>query len=216
MRSLIFANGSPDDGMMVRQALADAQDALVIAADGGVQNADYFGREVHLAVGDMDSISPQMLEKLRADQIEVIPYSAEKNETDLELALQWAVKKGADWIRIIGGLGGRFDQTLANIYLLALPELEACDVRVVAGGQAIWLLRPGTTYLHGAPGDTISLIPISGPVHGIITKGLHYPLRGDTLFFGPARGISNVLSAEVAEVGFEEGLLLVVHTIGRA
>ncbi|MEP6986295.1 MAG: thiamine diphosphokinase, partial [Chloroflexota bacterium] len=108
------------------------------------------------------------------------------------------------------------DQTLSNIYLLALEPLRKLDVRLIAGKQQAWLIYPGETTIHGTQGDTISLIPIAGEAHGIRTGKLYYPLVNETLRFGPARGVSNIMQAETATVAFTDGVLLVVHTLGRA
>jgi thiamine pyrophosphokinase len=214
--ALIFANGETADGPMVRQALAWAGDALLIAADGGARVAQHYGLRVDVVIGDMDSLSPDELETLRAQGSAVRQYPEEKNETDLELALHYAADQGAGRVRILGGVGGRLDQTLGNIYLLALPILTDRDVRLVADAQETWLLRPGHNVIAGAPGDTVSLIPISGTVEGVRTANLYYPLREETLAFGPARGLSNVMQTDEAHVWVGAGRLLVVHTIGRA
>lgn len=216
LQALIFANGEPNDGAMVQRALDSAPEALVIAADGGARIAAYFGRVPHVVVGDMDSITVQQLQALESVHADIRRHPPEKDETDLELALQVAAERGACWIRIIGAIGSRFDQVLANVYLMAQPELAGCDIQMVAGKQAMRLLRAGEHLIEGAEGDTVSLIPIMGDALNVTTEGLYYPLKGETLRFGPARGVSNVLKGERAQVRFEGGMLLVVHTIGRA
>lgn len=215
-RALIFANGDINDGIMVRRALEQAGDALVIAADGGARIAEHFGQQIHLVVGDMDSIDPAHLQQLEAQGVEIERHPAQKNETDLELALIRAVERGATWIRVIGAMGDRLDQTLSNVYLLALPILRGVDVSLVAGRSQTCLLHPGDTVLTGEPGDTLSLIPLSGVARGVRTEGLFYPLRDEDLLFGPARGVSNVMDGDTAKVCFREGVLLMVHTMGRA
>lgn len=215
-KALIFANGLTYDGPMSRRVIAQAEGALTIAADGGVRVARDYGVPLQAVIGDMDSVEPHELEAQRAAGAEILSYPPEKNETDLELVLLWAVERGADWIRVLGAMGGRLDQTLANIYLLALPQLRQCDARLVSDSQQAWLLYPGEHTIQGAKGDTISLIPMNGEAHGVRTEGLYYPLRNETLMFGPARGISNVMDADEARVSLRAGLLLVVHTLGRA
>ncbi len=215
-RALVFANGELNDGPAVRAALARAPEARLIAADGGTHLALALGLTPHLIVGDMDSIEPQALETLAAQGSTIRRVPAEKNETDLELALLAAIDGGATWIRLLGAIGGRLDQMLANIYLLTLPQLEGCDVRLVSGAQALWLIGPGQHAIEGAPNDTLSLIPLAGDAHGVRTEGLRYPLRGETLRFGPARGVSNVLLNTCATVSLESGRLIVVLTPGRA
>ena len=214
--ALIFANGDIDDGPMVQQALEMAVAPVIVAADGGARGAQHFGLPIDVLVGDMDSLSQRELDALIADGVDVRQYPPEKDFTDLELALQHLIERDVTWIRIIGGLGGRLDQALANVYLLALPSLRQCDVRLVAGKQETRLLYPGQYLVHGSPGDTVSLIPVGGDVHGIYTEQLAYPLTDETLYFGPARGISNVMQMGSARVTVDEGMLLLVHTIGRA
>ncbi len=217
MRALIFANGDRNDGIMVRRALEIAHEpTFIVAADGGAQVARSFGLRVDVVVGDMDSLPHAEVERLITAGTEIVRHPPEKDATDLELALLLVTERGADWIRIIGGIGDRIDQTLANIYLLALPILERRDVRLVAGAQEMRLLKPGEHRLDGTAGDTISLIPVGGAVEGIRTTNLYYPLKDETLDFGPARGISNVMENAQAQVTFRTGSLLMVHTIGRA
>lgn len=214
-RILIFANGKRKDGIMVRRALDAASDAFIIAADGGVRIATTYDVVPDIIIGDMDSVDEETLQHLEASGTHIQRYPEEKNETDLELALAYAVDQGATWIRIIGGIGGRFDQMLANVYLLALPQLENCDVAIVAEKQSMCLLREGENNVDGQAGDTISLIPISGDVCGITTHGLKYALNDDTLLFGPARGISNVMLQDTVTITIDKGYLLCVYTVGK-
>lgn len=216
MKALIFANGEAQKGVMVYRALSDSEGAYVIAADGGARLAMEYDKTVQTVIGDMDSLSETELAKLKSDNAEILRFPPEKDETDLELALLHALQKGAKWIRVIGAIGGRFDQMLANVYLLALPQLSTCDVALLAGNQIIKLLRPSLHHITGNTGDTISLIPVSGDVKGISTRGMKYTLIDEVLAFGPARGISNVMIAPQVSVTFQSGLLLSVHTDGKA
>ena len=135
----------------------------------------------------------------------------------LELALLYAAREGAIEIVILAALGGRLDQTVANLLLLALPELDGLDVRIVDGPQTAFLIRGGRdgddgrdVVIEGQPGDTISLIPLGGDAVGVTAEGVAWPLQEGTLRFGPARGVSNVLTAAQARVRVREGVLLCV------
>jgi len=212
----VFANGDALDGPMVRKWLHRAERAMVIAADGGAHIATQYGLRPHLVIGDMDSITFDLLADLEANGAEIARYPAAKDETDLELALIAAAGRGHDPIIVFGGVGNRLDQTLANVYLLALPELEGRTVRMVAGREEVSLLRPGTHIIYGKPDDTISLLPLGGTADGVRTEHLAYPLNRETLLFGPARGVSNVMLGAEAQVSLEKGFLLLMHTDGRA
>ena len=216
MYILLFANGSVNRGTMIERVLTARQSPTIVCADGGAYHAIEFGFFPQTIIGDLDSISPQDITKFEKDGATILHYPSEKDETDLELALYWCAEQGAKSIYIIGGLGGRFDQTLANIYLLSLPELDGIHVEVIEAEQSIRLLKAGTHPIEGHVGDTISLLPLGDTVEGITTTDLKYPLRNESLMLGPARGVSNVMTSEKATIHIDKGLLVMVHTIGRA
>jgi len=209
MRTVIFANGPFADAQSVRDLLRP--DDLVIAADGGAQHALAAGVTPHVVIGDLDSLCPDEQDRVKAAGAQVVRFSPRKDETDLELALQYAVREGATEIVILAALGGRLDQTFANVLLLALPELSGLDVRIVEGPQTAFLIHD-EALVAGQIGDTVSLIPLGGDAVGVTAGGLEWPLHEDTLRFGSARGVSNVLTAEQARVRVRQGLLLCVVT----
>lgn len=216
IRALVFSNGPINDGPAVQDALRAAPQSIIIAADGGSRVALACGLTPHEIVGDMDSLTAEEIDTLKAQGAILHRHKAAKEETDLELALLVAVARQATWIRLIGAVGGRMDQSLGNISLLALRELAGRDVRIVSHNQQLWLIGPGMHTISGAPGDTISLIPWGGSAVSVRTENLLYPLRDETLFLGPARGMSNVMQTDTAGVRLASGMLLVVHTPGRA
>ena len=143
--------------------------------------------------------------------VDVIQFPTHKDETDLELALQYALKHELSEVIIIGALGARWDMTIANILLIANPVYANLKMRLLDGTQELVLLRAGERMeLHRSSGDTISLIPLAGDAQGIITDGLEYSLNNETLKFGSTRGVSNVFIQETAQVFLNEGLLLCV------
>jgi thiamine pyrophosphokinase len=208
-RVLIFANGEVSDLEVVKKMIVPAD--ILIAADGGTLHIDALGLTPQIVFGDMDSLPPERLASLEATGIHLFRHPAEKDETDLELALQWLVAEGFCTIRIVGALGGRLDQTLANLYMLADPRLQKCDVRLDDGRMEIFLIST-QKKLTGEPGDTVSLLPFFGPAQGIITQGLYYPLNKETLLPYRTRGISNVLVGNEASISLSAGMLLCIHT----
>lgn len=211
-RALIFANGTVFHVEAVR-ALLRAGD-YIIAADGGLRFVHALGLQPHLLIGDLDSITPEELNTMRLlSGVEVEQHPVQKNETDLELAIGAALAAGARTILILAALGGRLDMTLSNIFLLLLPELAGCDVRLEDGVEEVFLIRPGEGgTITGSPGDTVSLLPWGGPAEGIRTEDLSYPLRGETLLPERSRGLSNEMTSTRARVTLERGLLICVHT----
>lgn len=209
MRAVVFANGLLSDPEGVRVLLQPGD--LLIAADGGSRHALALGLTPDILVGDLDSLDEKEVSHLESSGVEMIRHPAHKDFTDLELALHVALERGAAEVLVFGALGARWDQTLANLLLPAAAGLQGCRIALVDSGQEIRLIRGGETLqVHGRPGDTLSLIPLSGDAHGVTTERLEYPLHGETLLFGATRGISNVLLGEIASVAVVEGLLLCV------
>jgi thiamine pyrophosphokinase len=181
----------------------------LIAADGGLRHLRALGLSPDVLVGDLDSAGPAEAAALEAAGVPVRRYPARKDETDLELALRLALAEGAGDVLILGALGGRWDQTLANLLLLAHPDFRAARVRLMDGTQQIYLVQ-GETAIEGEAGDTVSLIALGGDAHGVNTTGLEYPLHDGTLPFGSTLGISNVLVGERATVTVREGVVACV------
>ncbi len=208
MHSLIVANGPAPSLDQLRREAEDAD--LVIAADGGTAHILAAKLFPDLVIGDLDSVTREALDALRDAEVEVLKFPTHKNETDLELAVAEAVKRGATSVTIIAAVGGRLDQTLANVFLLALPQFAGIPIRIVTGREEAFLVR-NQALIHGAVGDTVSLIPLTPQVRGVTTRGLEYPLQDAVLRFGPTLGVSNRLYGEEGMVALREGLLLVVH-----
>lgn len=214
-KAIVVANGTPQMSWAVQAVVENSTDALVICADGGADVALKLGLHPHIIIGDMDSINPDTLQTLERAGTEILRFSPHKDETDLELALLEAAVREVTEIFILAAMGARIDHALSNLYLLTLPALQNRKVYLIDDNQSVWVAKPGIHPLKGAIGDTLSLIPLQGDVQGITTHGLEYPLSNETLYVGPARGVSNLIISPDANVTFTSGTLLVIHTIGQ-
>jgi len=208
MRAVIVANGPLPRPPFPRPQVTNED--LVVCVDGGAGNALALGLEPRVVIGDMDSIDAELRRHLEREGCLFVEYPPRKDETDSELAVRYTLSEGATELLILAALGGRIDHTLANVLLLAIPELSSVSARVIDGNQELVLLRD-EILIEGWPGDTISLLPLGGDAVGIRTEGLEYPLTNDSLQFGASRGVSNVLVARRAKVQVGDGLLLLVH-----
>lgn len=212
MRAAIFANGAIENTKRARKA-ADRAD-LILAADGGATHCLHLEIAPAFVVGDLDSLDEDNRQILEAGGTEFLTYPRDKDQTDLELALLAAVARKVTKITVLGAVGGRLDMTLANVQLLALPDLSGIQVELWYGNQTASLIRPPGGSINGAMGDGVSLIPLGGEARAITTQDLQYALKDETLDLGPARGVSNVISGPNPRVELGSGLLLVVHTPG--
>ncbi|HZY42803.1 MAG TPA: thiamine diphosphokinase [Anaerolineae bacterium] len=208
MHAIIFANGNPPDRSTAVPWLASAD--LIIAADGGSRHALSIDVTPHIVIGDLDSIDPDTRSKLEQTDAHFVVYPTHKDYTDLELAIRYALDQGATEITLLSALGGRWDQSLANILLLTLPQLDRITARIVDRNLSIGVIRD-RAEITGRVGDTLSLIALKGDAHGVTIEGCVYPLTDAVLPFGASLGISNVLAQPIAKITVQHGLILAVH-----
>jgi thiamine pyrophosphokinase len=208
VRALIFVNGCLSNLELVHNLIRP--DDVLIAADGGLQHILMLGLVPSVLIGDFDSLSGENHHALEIAGTIIHQYPRDKNETDFELAIHYAVETGYREILIIAALGGRLDQIIGNLIVLTDPILSGLDIRADDGVEETFFTR-GSCHLRGKPGDLISLIPWGGEATGVTTDGLRWPLSGEILKPYRTRGISNELLGETASVVIQSGLLLVAH-----
>ncbi len=186
-------------------------DTTLIAADGGARHCLSLGLTPHVVIGDFDSLQETELAQLVQGGARLVRHSADKDETDLELALDFALQSGGREVTLYGLLGKRWDMSFANLHLLASPRFHALRFRVLEGCTEIFILRGGNSLtIHGTPGETVSVIPLTPEARGITYQGLEWPLEDATLPFGAPRGVSNKLASGEATISLREGIVLVV------
>jgi thiamine pyrophosphokinase len=215
-RIIILANGELPDINKARSLIQNGD--YIVCADGGTRHAVQLGIRPNLIIGDLDSAEPAAIKRFRNDGVEIELYPRDKNETDLELAINRAIELNPKQIVIVAALGGRLDQTLGNITLLTDPRLstlrhgsgQVFDVRLDDGVEEILLCRD-QVQIHGRSGDIVSLIPWQGAVSGIQTWDLKWALNKETLYPDKTRGISNEMITNTASVSIGSGLLLIIH-----
>ena len=207
-RIIIFANGELPNLEKARLLLHP--DDYIICADGGTQYVLSLGLMPNLVIGDMDSIKRNQLQELQKAAIAIELFTRDKNETDLELAINRAIELGPEQLLVIGALGGRLDQMFGNIALLSDNRLTTLDARFDDGVEEIFFCRD-QVQVHGRGGDIVSLIPWGDPVFGIQTQNLKWPLQNEILYPDKTRGISNEMLNDLASIKIDSGLLLIVH-----
>jgi thiamine pyrophosphokinase len=184
----------------------------VIAADGGTLLAERLGLTPHLIVGDVDSSPAELVTRFEQEGIAVRRYEhSTKWETDTELALMAALEWQPGVIYVLGGIGGRLDHSLANVFLLTNLQLAGKNVRILDGRHELFLAKPGGwNAIAGNRGSIVTLLPVGIDTTGVVTRGLHWPLNLETLPKGQGRGVSNLIEdPQSAAVRYETGQLLV-------
>ena len=213
--ALLFAGANVDPTPRLRARLAELDQAYVVAADSGAETALAFGFAPHVLVGDFDSIEPALLAELERGGTAIERYRRDKEATDGQLAIEYALRRGPARLVLVGFLGGpRLDQALAHLLLLATISTPA--LLLDANNEACLLRDAETVTWQPEPDELVSLLPLAGDAYGVTTRGLRFPLRGEQLMFGQTRGISNEPVADRASVSLERGTLLLTRHFPQA
>lgn len=207
-RSVVVFAGGDAPPVAAREAIPAG--ATVVAADGGIDHALALGLRVDVAVGDFDSVTPAGLAAVERAGARIDRHPAAKDATDLELALAAAAALAPERVLVVGGAGGRLDHLLGEVLLLGAPAYGGFELDALLGGAHVHVVR-GRRLLRGTPGEIVSLFALHAPARGVVTSGLAYPLRGETLEPGSTRGVSNVFDAAEASIAVADGVVLAVR-----
>jgi len=206
MHVVIVANGSGQDREFPKYN-------YLIAVDNGATYCLKKEIKPNLVIGDFDSLPVKTFEYLQSLSVPFKKYPVEKDQTDLEIALLFAVNElSAKKITLINAVGGRDDLTLANIFLLAHPRLIDAKITLIGEEQNLTLITPLKPFSQKLNVATkLSLLPISPQVDNVLTQGLKYPLNHEALHFAYSRSLSNEVIAPQVDISISSGLLIVCY-----
>ena len=208
--TVVLAGG---DGIKAALATDLPLGCRVVAADSGLEHAAVLGINVETVIGDMDSVSPDLLKAAEADGVEVLRHPSDKDATDLDLALTFVQNHHhGNRVIVVGGHGGRLDHLLANALLLTSDRYAALEISWWFDETRIAVVRPSVPaiWTSGA-GDLVTLLAVAEVAGGVTTQGLRWPLAADDLPPGSTRGVSNVIDHLPASVSITTGILLAIH-----
>ena len=191
---------------------APEEDSFVICADGGYGKALEAGIKPDIVIGDLDSSEDISI----PDDIPLIRLQVEKDVTDTDSCLEYAIDQGYSSIFIIGGLGGRCDHSIANIQNIvrysAYNETLGCAPRIIMADKYNYLfaLTDDHVQLPAFPGHKLSLLSFTEKCEGVSVSGVHYPLKDHTLTSTFPLGVSNEFEDDVVDIEVKKGTLLVI------
>lgn len=177
-------------------------DDLVIAADAGMRYASEYKLKPDLAVGDFDSLGSL------PESIEVVRHPAEKDDTDLMLAVKIGLSRGYRTFCILGAMGGRADHAFAVYQTLAYLDAHSAVAYLYGEGMAVTLMRSGQIELPSFGDRLLSVFAFGGDAKGVTLEGVHYPLQNATLAETFPLGVSNVITEDTARIRLGQGRLL--------
>lgn len=211
MRIVIIGNGEINDRDILHKNILN--DDLVICCDGGLNYAFEEGIIPKCIIGDFDSVSEQVLKFFELKNIPIKRFPEKKDYTDMELCLEFSIglvkETGADEIIILGGLGSRFDHSLANANILLKAAQSGVRASILNENNRVYLIKD-EIEIEGKNGDLVSLIPLSEKVTSVKTQGLFYELDNKDLAFGVSLGISNFMTEDRAKINIKSGYLFVI------
>ena len=200
MKALIIGSGNFSD-----KALSLLGDKFfTICADGGYDYAKEHGITPDIVIGDMDSVKEEITEK-------TLIFPKEKDETDSEIAINYAIENGYTELVLAGFTGSRIDHTLNNILLLKMVHKKGANAVIADENNEIYYLDKKLT-LEANPGEFLSIIPIEGDLLGVTAENVKYPLNDETLYFGKSRGISNEFLGKECTITAKAGSAIVIKS----
>lgn len=206
MRVVIICSGSICSYDSVIEKIEAAE--YIICADGGTRHAYNMGILPDLIIGDMDSSVSEYIDFFREKGVKLEPYPSDKDKTDTQLCLEYALTFSKDII-MLGATGSRFDHSLANVSLLRQGVDQGAGVSIVDSNNEIYMTKDHLT-LKGKKGEYVSLIPMSERVEGVCITGVRYELSDAVMELGNPYGVSNCFEEGSIEVHVRKGYLLVI------
>ncbi|SDK43258.1 thiamine diphosphokinase [Natronincola ferrireducens] len=211
MEVIIIANGDIEDLEYVRNI---ATDKYIICADGAAKYLTQLLIIPNLLVGDLDSIASQDLDWMMEKGVNFKKFPTRKDQTDTELAVEYALDLQPKAITIIGALGSRQDHSLANVMLLwkiLNSSNNSIKAKIINEKNEI-MITNSTLSVRGEIGEVLSIIPLTDIVKGVTLKGLEYPLENKDIVRGSTLGVSNVFATDKAYISIEEGILIIIKS----
>jgi len=206
--------GGPED-LLPDLNLYTNKDSIWIGADRGVFHLLKRGIKPSVAFGDFDSVTPQELAIIENKVEKLKQFKPEKDETDMELALNWALEQNPETIRLFGATGGRLDHLLANLQLLVKPlqDGRSTEVVLIDRSNTVFCKGPGSYQINRIASEKyISFVPLTPAVSGLTLKGFKYPLEHRHISLGSTLCISNELINDSGTFSFSEGILIVIRS----
>lgn len=203
----IYANGILSQNLIKKAQNYD----YIIATDIASLKLIKKGIIPELAIGDFDSVSTKDFEFIKRSAGHCSVYPAEKNWTDLELAVKEALKLKPKIIDIYGATGTRIDHLLAAVFLLEKISDSGILAKIIDRNNEILFVKNSVILSKSGTFPYLSLIPISQEVV-VSVKGTKYELSDKKINRDQTIAISNRISGNRCQITVQRGKLIVVRS----
>jgi len=196
---------------------------FIACADGGYTICKTAGLKPDVVIGDFDSLTAEQIAEIDDLGIKRIAHPCEKNETDTLLCVKYGLSLGFDSFLIIGGIGGDFSHTMANLQVLSFLTDMECTAEIVTETERFKMIDGETVSavrgpkpaiplsIQGAPGEKFSVFSYAERSSGVGIKNARYELNDAVLTQSYPVGVSNEFTEKgAAEVSVRYGRLLII------
>lgn len=211
MKICIILNGKIKNYDYIKNIITKNNYDYIICADGGANHSYKMGITPDYIIGDLDSISSNIIDFYKLKNVKFEKFPSKKNETDTEICVYLASRLNAKEIDFIGALGGRLDHMIANINLLYYVRNQGIYTKIISEDEDIYIAINEEISISGDMGDTISVIPLNGDAKGVTLNRLEYPLNNYDMKFSLPLGISNVMLDKKCNIKVEQGSLIIIR-----
>ncbi|AOR23235.1 thiamine diphosphokinase [Clostridium taeniosporum] len=210
MKVMIVSGGTPPSETLLVQYKEKVD--FIVAADKGGEYLLKYNVIPDLLIGDFDSMSKEILEKLKKVTKEILEFPPEKDYTDTEIAIMESIKRGGKKIYLLGATGTRIDHTLGNIGLLLSYKKKGISLEIIDNNNRMYLAK-NRIVLNGKQGENVSFHALSNTVKNFKIAGAKYniPQGKDISLLDPAAICNEFLETPIS-IEYDEGEVLILHS----
>lgn len=203
-RAIVFLNGElSEEDKFYKEFIKKDDD--IYCADGGAMHTYKLGKIPIEIIGDMDSVSKDVLAYYENKKTIIKRFSKDKDFTDGELILEYLDSKNYDEVIVFAAMGGRTDHALTNLNLI----FKYKKTKFISEKEEIFVVDRYFKF-ENQIGKEVSFIPFSDEISQLTLNGFKFPLDRYKLKRGSSICMSNIIIENTAEINFENGTLLCI------
>ena len=180
---------------------------LIVAVDSGTEQAYKLFLKPDLIIGDLDSIDEKTIKRAEKDEVQILKYETNKNETDFELALKHVLDEEIKDITIIGGEYGEIDH-LFGVLTVIISLQKDQQICWIHKDQTV--LIPNTKKIAIGNNVEFSILPFTN-LKNLSISGAQWNLNNENIEFGKSLTLRNISIDNDIEVSVDDGKFCLIY-----
>ena len=180
---------------------------LIVAVDSGTEQAYKLFLKPNLIIGDLDSIDEKTIKRAEKDEVQILKYETNKNETDFELALKYVIDKEIKDITIIGGEYGEIDH-LFGVLTVIISFQEDQQISWIHNDQTV--LIPNSKKIAIGSNVEFSILPFTN-LKNLNISGAQWNLDNENIEFGKSVTLRNISIDNDIVVSVDDGKFCLIY-----